>query len=270
MWTGESLLARRPHVNPGPLTVVSLQPPRDESLNGLLQGYRIYYRELEYEAASATESKTLKTPSALRAELTGEPSPPPARARQQGGFCDHSASIPPGLGHGGWRRCGSAPSHRRCARPRAWRGAESRGPRPVGDRGGCPEEEPSEVTVGVKGRHRGCDGKRGTQGPAQLGAGGRAGRQGLGWARGQPASARRVPHRAALSAAGLGCAGAAAGSPAFCPGSSVCSPAPRQTPPRTLAVLPAACQEALELLGRLPRSPLLSLPGVPHAVRGDT
>lgn len=80
MWTGESLLARRPHVDPGPLTVVSLQPPRDESLNGLLQGYRIYYRELEYEAASATESKTLKTPSALRAELTGEPSPPPARA----------------------------------------------------------------------------------------------------------------------------------------------------------------------------------------------
>ena len=94
MWTGESLLARRPHVNPGPLTVVSLQPPRDESLNGLLQGYRIYYRELENEAASATESKTLKTPSALRAELTGEPSPRPARARQQGGSCDHGASAP--------------------------------------------------------------------------------------------------------------------------------------------------------------------------------
>lgn len=50
-----------------------LQPPRDESLNGLLQGYRIYYRELEYEAASATESKMLKTPSALRTELAGEP-----------------------------------------------------------------------------------------------------------------------------------------------------------------------------------------------------
>lgn len=52
---------------------MSLQPPRDESLNGLLQGYRIYYRELEYEAASATESKTLKTPLALRTELAGEP-----------------------------------------------------------------------------------------------------------------------------------------------------------------------------------------------------
>lgn len=81
-------------MDPGPLTVVSLQPPRDESLNGLLQGYRIYYRELEYEAASATESKTLKTPSALRTELTGEPSPPPARARQLGGSCDHGASAP--------------------------------------------------------------------------------------------------------------------------------------------------------------------------------
>uniref|UniRef100_A0A4W2C8V6 Uncharacterized protein n=1 Tax=Bos indicus x Bos taurus TaxID=30522 RepID=A0A4W2C8V6_BOBOX len=32
---------------PVPLTVLSLQPPRDESLNGLLQGYRIYYRELD-------------------------------------------------------------------------------------------------------------------------------------------------------------------------------------------------------------------------------
>lgn len=65
-----------------PLTVVSLQPPRDESLNGLLQGYRIYYRELEYEAAPVTESKTLKTPSALRAELTGEsPAPHPTAGR---------------------------------------------------------------------------------------------------------------------------------------------------------------------------------------------
>uniref|UniRef100_A0A8B9YIP7 Sidekick cell adhesion molecule 1 n=1 Tax=Bos mutus grunniens TaxID=30521 RepID=A0A8B9YIP7_BOSMU len=29
--------------------LIQWQPPRDESLNGLLQGYRIYYRELEYE-----------------------------------------------------------------------------------------------------------------------------------------------------------------------------------------------------------------------------
>lgn len=54
--------------------LIQWQPPRDESLNGLLQGYRIYYRELEYEAASATEPKTLKTPSALRTELTAQSS----------------------------------------------------------------------------------------------------------------------------------------------------------------------------------------------------
>ncbi|XP_070951518.1 protein sidekick-1 isoform X3 [Macaca nemestrina] len=50
--------------------LIQWQPPRDESLNGLLQGYRIYYRELEYEAGSGTEAKTLKSPIALRAELT--------------------------------------------------------------------------------------------------------------------------------------------------------------------------------------------------------
>lgn len=49
----------------------SLQPPKAESLNGLLLGYRIYYRELEYES-SGPESKTIKTPSALRTELTRE------------------------------------------------------------------------------------------------------------------------------------------------------------------------------------------------------
>lgn len=52
---------------------MSFQPPRDESLNGLLQGYRIYYRELESETGMGPETKTLKSPSALRAELTGEP-----------------------------------------------------------------------------------------------------------------------------------------------------------------------------------------------------
>ncbi|XP_055266376.1 protein sidekick-1 isoform X2 [Moschus berezovskii] len=54
--------------------LIQWQPPRDESLNGLLQGYRIYYRELEYEAAPATESKMPKMPSALRAELTAQSS----------------------------------------------------------------------------------------------------------------------------------------------------------------------------------------------------
>ncbi|XP_039734833.1 protein sidekick-1 [Pteropus medius] len=54
--------------------LIQWQPPRDESLNGLLQGYRIYYRELDYEAASATESKMLSTPSALRTELPAQSS----------------------------------------------------------------------------------------------------------------------------------------------------------------------------------------------------
>lgn len=49
------------------------QPPKAESLNGLLLGYRIYYRELDYDAGSATESKAVRNPSALRAELTRKP-----------------------------------------------------------------------------------------------------------------------------------------------------------------------------------------------------
>uniref|UniRef100_A0A8C4MTW3 Sidekick cell adhesion molecule 1 n=1 Tax=Equus asinus TaxID=9793 RepID=A0A8C4MTW3_EQUAS len=67
-----SFISVTPHTTSSVL--IQWQPPRDESLNGLLQGYRIYYRELEYEAASATESKMLKTPSALRAELTAQSS----------------------------------------------------------------------------------------------------------------------------------------------------------------------------------------------------
>uniref|UniRef100_A0A8C4MU77 Sidekick cell adhesion molecule 1 n=1 Tax=Equus asinus asinus TaxID=83772 RepID=A0A8C4MU77_EQUAS len=76
-----SFISVTPHTTSSVL--IQWQPPRDESLNGLLQGYRIYYRELEYEAASATESKMLKTPSALRAELTGETLSPPSRHRYQ-------------------------------------------------------------------------------------------------------------------------------------------------------------------------------------------
>ncbi|KAJ6659787.1 hypothetical protein lerEdw1_018503 [Lerista edwardsae] len=50
--------------------LVQWQPPKVESLNGLLLGYRIYYRELEYESAGAgPESKAVKNPSAMRAEL---------------------------------------------------------------------------------------------------------------------------------------------------------------------------------------------------------
>ncbi|EMP30597.1 Protein sidekick-1 [Chelonia mydas] len=54
--------------------LVQWQPPKVESLNGLLLGYRIYYRELEYETGPGTESKTIKIPSALRAELTPQSS----------------------------------------------------------------------------------------------------------------------------------------------------------------------------------------------------
>lgn len=49
------------------------QPPKVESLNGLLLGYRIYYRELDYDAGPGTESRNIQNPSALRAELTRKP-----------------------------------------------------------------------------------------------------------------------------------------------------------------------------------------------------
>ncbi|KFO07379.1 Protein sidekick-1, partial [Balearica regulorum gibbericeps] len=54
--------------------LVQWQPPKVESLNGLLLGYRIYYRELDYDTGSGTESKTIQNPSALRAELTPQSS----------------------------------------------------------------------------------------------------------------------------------------------------------------------------------------------------
>uniref|UniRef100_A0A8B9F6B8 Sidekick cell adhesion molecule 1 n=1 Tax=Amazona collaria TaxID=241587 RepID=A0A8B9F6B8_9PSIT len=53
--------------------LVQWQPPKVESLNGLLLGYRIYYRELDYDTGSGAETKTIQSPSALRAELTRKP-----------------------------------------------------------------------------------------------------------------------------------------------------------------------------------------------------
>ncbi|XP_032930055.1 protein sidekick-1 [Catharus ustulatus] len=50
--------------------LVQWQPPRVESVNGLLLGYRIYYRELDYDTGAGTESRNVQNPSALRAELT--------------------------------------------------------------------------------------------------------------------------------------------------------------------------------------------------------
>lgn len=49
------------------------QPPRVESVNGLLLGYRIYYRELDYDTGAGPESRNVQNPSALRAELTRKP-----------------------------------------------------------------------------------------------------------------------------------------------------------------------------------------------------
>ncbi|XP_006889806.1 PREDICTED: protein sidekick-1-like [Elephantulus edwardii] len=67
-----SLVSVTPHTTSSVL--VQWQPPRDESLNGLLMGYRIYYRELESEAGLGIKAKTQKNPSALRAELTAHSS----------------------------------------------------------------------------------------------------------------------------------------------------------------------------------------------------
>jgi hypothetical protein len=80
------------------LSVMSLQPPRDESLNGLLQGYRIYYRELEAEAGADPEAKTLKSLSALRAELTGEQTSLPGPGPAMGTCRGHSSALGTGAG----------------------------------------------------------------------------------------------------------------------------------------------------------------------------
>lgn len=78
---------------------MSLQPPRDESLNGLLQGYRIYYRELESETGMGPEAKTLKSPSALRAELTGELCSSPGGGSQESLTCLSVCSMQGMLGN---------------------------------------------------------------------------------------------------------------------------------------------------------------------------
>ncbi|XP_069503689.1 protein sidekick-1 [Ambystoma mexicanum] len=54
--------------------LIQWQPPKEESLNGVLVGYRIYYRELEPENPSGADSKTIKNPLALRAELNPQSS----------------------------------------------------------------------------------------------------------------------------------------------------------------------------------------------------
>ncbi|XP_028913332.1 protein sidekick-1 isoform X2 [Ornithorhynchus anatinus] len=63
-----SSISVTPHTTSSVL--IQWKPPRDKSLNGLLVGYRIYYRELDYETGSGPESKTVTNPSALRAEIS--------------------------------------------------------------------------------------------------------------------------------------------------------------------------------------------------------
>ncbi|XP_034845054.1 protein sidekick-1-like isoform X2 [Mirounga leonina] len=82
-----------------PSSPLRREPPRDESLNSLLQEYQIYYWELESEVSSATVSKMLKTASALQAELPGTLS-----ARGLNSSC-RKREDPSGLA------CFSCPSH---------------------------------------------------------------------------------------------------------------------------------------------------------------
>ncbi|XP_069762286.1 protein sidekick-1 isoform X2 [Narcine bancroftii] len=49
---------------------VQWQPPKKESLNGILMGFRIYYRELTYENLPGFNTQNIGDPSALQSELT--------------------------------------------------------------------------------------------------------------------------------------------------------------------------------------------------------
>ncbi|KAL4624411.1 protein sidekick-1-like [Arapaima gigas] len=51
--------------------LVQWQPPKDESVNGVLVGYRLYYRELQYENVPP-DSKAVANHSATRAEITAK------------------------------------------------------------------------------------------------------------------------------------------------------------------------------------------------------
>ncbi|MGH0121483.1 UNVERIFIED_CONTAM: hypothetical protein FKN15_023781 [Acipenser sinensis] len=61
------ILAVTPHTTSSIL--VQWQRPKEESLNGVLVGYRIYYRELPYESGQP-KSKTAANPSALQMDRT--------------------------------------------------------------------------------------------------------------------------------------------------------------------------------------------------------
>ncbi|XP_078414728.1 protein sidekick-1 isoform X2 [Cetorhinus maximus] len=50
--------------------LVQWQPPKEESLNGILLGFRIYYRELVYENMPVYNTQPIGDPSSLQTELT--------------------------------------------------------------------------------------------------------------------------------------------------------------------------------------------------------
>lgn len=57
-----------------------LQPPKAESVNGVLVGYRLYYRQLQHDT-SPQEPKAAGNHSASRAEITGGKPAAPSRPR---------------------------------------------------------------------------------------------------------------------------------------------------------------------------------------------
>ncbi|XP_078273747.1 protein sidekick-1 isoform X2 [Rhinoraja longicauda] len=54
--------------------LVQWQPPKQESLNGILLGFRLYYRELTYENVPGFSTQHVGDPSAVQTELTPESS----------------------------------------------------------------------------------------------------------------------------------------------------------------------------------------------------
>uniref|UniRef100_A0A8B9GTL9 Sidekick cell adhesion molecule 2a n=1 Tax=Astyanax mexicanus TaxID=7994 RepID=A0A8B9GTL9_ASTMX len=77
-----------------------LQPPSEEQINGILLGFRVRYRELHYDRLRSFTVRTVNSPAANWAELTGESkfNPPPhpraAVRRAHSGLSLISMSVP--------------------------------------------------------------------------------------------------------------------------------------------------------------------------------
>lgn len=59
-----------------PLTVLPVQPPAEDKINGILLGFRLRYRELVYDSLRGFTLRSIGNPSATWAELTCECSRP--------------------------------------------------------------------------------------------------------------------------------------------------------------------------------------------------